>query len=120
MTTDRLDAPYALVRFRDGHTVALGLVAGDRVRRLSNEDLGASGLNAFLAAPDWERLRALAEADGEWMPLADVTRHLLPVLRTRAVTVRPRSLSRSSLNFVYDSPKPKGNAGLSLWASNHL
>ena len=36
MTTDRLDAPFALARFRDGDAVALGLVAGDRIRRLSH------------------------------------------------------------------------------------
>ena len=29
----------------------LGLVAGDRIRRLDADDLGAASLNAFLAAP---------------------------------------------------------------------
>ena len=46
--------PYALARYREGAGVRLGLVAGDRIRRLTTDDLGAASLNAFLAAPDWE------------------------------------------------------------------
>jgi len=41
MTTDRLDAPYALARFHDADAAVLGLVVGERIRRLSTEDLGA-------------------------------------------------------------------------------
>jgi len=69
--------PYALARFRqpDGHLdpayvtgevighepATLGLVVGDHIRPLTAEDLGTSSLNAFLAAPDWQRLAGLAE-----------------------------------------------------------
>ena len=60
-----LAAPFALIRFRadDGQAPRLGLVAGDRVREIGPEELGAPDLNAFLAeAPaSWERLRPLAE-----------------------------------------------------------
>ena len=45
-----------------GRRRALGLVAGDRIRPLSDQDLGAAALNDFLAEPDWDRLAALAEA----------------------------------------------------------
>lgn len=70
--------PFALARFRQtegrtdpayvtgevvGHEPAiLGLVVGERIRPLTVEELGASSLNAFLAAPDWSRLEYLAEA----------------------------------------------------------
>ena len=92
MTTDRLDAPFALARFHDGDAVALGLVAGERIRRLSIEDLGASGLNAFLAAPDWERLRRLASTDDDqdWLPLADVT---------LTAPVEPRQVLQAGANY---------------------
>src|SRR6478609_5649489 len=90
MTTDRLDAPYALARFRDGGAVALGLVAGDRIRRLTTEDLGASGLNAFLAAPDWERLGALVDAEDGWMSLADVV---------LTAPVEPRQVLQAGANY---------------------
>ena len=90
MTTDRLDAPYALARFRDGEGVALGLVTGDRIRRLSTDDLGAASLNDFLAAPDWDRLGALVEAEDGWMPLADVT---------LTAPVEPRQVLQAGANY---------------------
>jgi 2-keto-4-pentenoate hydratase/2-oxohepta-3-ene-1,7-dioic acid hydratase in catechol pathway len=90
MTTDRLDAPFALARFHDGDTAALGLVAGDRIRRLSEDDLGAAGLNAFLAAPDWDRLAALATTGDGWMPLADVT---------LTAPVQPRQVLQTGANY---------------------
>lgn len=90
MTTDRLDAPFALARFRDGDAVALGLVAGERIRALSSDDLGAASLNAFLAAPDWDRLGALVDTDGEWMPLADVT---------LTAPVEPRQVLQAGANY---------------------
>src|SRR5688572_26501522 len=62
-TSDGLTAPFALARYRDGDAVRLGLVAGDRIRAVSDDDLGAPGLNAFLARSEWNRLKALAEAD---------------------------------------------------------
>jgi 2,4-diketo-3-deoxy-L-fuconate hydrolase len=67
------DAPFALARYRDGEAVRLGLVAGDRIRPLDPGALGAPALNAFLADPDWDRLGALVDTEGPWMPLADVT-----------------------------------------------
>jgi 2-keto-4-pentenoate hydratase/2-oxohepta-3-ene-1,7-dioic acid hydratase in catechol pathway len=89
MTTDRLDAPFALARFRDGGDEVLGLVAGDRIRALG-DDLGAPGLNAFLAAPDWDRIGVLATADGPWLPLADVT---------LTAPVQPRQVLQAGANY---------------------
>jgi 2-keto-4-pentenoate hydratase/2-oxohepta-3-ene-1,7-dioic acid hydratase in catechol pathway len=87
-----LDAgiPFALARYREGAGVRLGLAAGDRIRPLDAEDLGASDLNAFLAAPDWDRLAALAEGDDEWMPLAQVT---------LTAPVEPRQVLQAGANY---------------------
>lgn len=90
MTTDRLEAPFALARFHDEDSTALGVVAGDRIRRLSAADLGAAGLNDFLAAPDWDRIGALVSSDGEWMPLADVT---------LTAPVEPRQVLQAGANY---------------------
>ncbi|MGU3644283.1 fumarylacetoacetate hydrolase family protein [Microbacterium sp. C23T] len=92
MTTSShgLTAPFALARFRDGDSVRLGLVAGDRIRAVSDDQLGAAGLNAFLAHPDWDRLRALAAEDGEWMPLADVV---------LTAPVEPRQVVQAGANY---------------------
>ena len=92
MTTSSqgLTAPFALARFRDGDSVRLGLVAGDRIRPLSADDLAAADLNAFLAHADWERLGALASADGEWMPLADVV---------LTAPVEPRQVLQAGANY---------------------
>ncbi|HKP07892.1 MAG TPA: fumarylacetoacetate hydrolase family protein [Microbacterium sp.] len=92
MTTSShgLTAPFALARFRDGDSVRLGLVAGDRIRAVSDDDLGAAGLNAFLAHPDWDRLRALASHDGGWMPLADVV---------LTAPVEPRQVVQAGANY---------------------
>ncbi|GAB2844872.1 fumarylacetoacetate hydrolase family protein [Microbacterium insulae] len=90
MTIERFEAPFALVRFRTGAGVRLGLLAGERVRPLSSDDLGAAGLNDFLAAPDWDRLSALATDDGEWMPLADVA---------LTAPVEPRQLLQTGANY---------------------
>ena len=84
-------APFALVRFRDGDATRLGLAAGERVRPLDSEALGASTLNEFLAAPDWDRLAALAAADdGSWMPLAGVT---------LTAPVEPRQVLQTGANY---------------------
>ncbi len=84
-SSDRLDAPFALARMRDGEGVVLALVAGDRIRSLAGE---VDELNAFLAEPDWRRLAALADAPGDWSPLADavLTAPVVPrqVLQTGA------------------------------------
>ncbi|WP_461472652.1 fumarylacetoacetate hydrolase family protein [Microbacterium sp. HJ5] len=90
MTIERFDGPFALVRFRAGADVRLGLLSGDRVRALGSDELGASGLNDFLAAPDWDRLAALADGDGEWMPLADVT---------LTAPVEPRQVLQTGANY---------------------
>ncbi|MDT0143550.1 fumarylacetoacetate hydrolase family protein [Microbacterium sp. PRC9] len=92
MTTSShgLTAPFALARFRDGDSVRLGLVAGDRIRAVSDDDLGAAGLNAFLAHPDWDRLRALAADEGGWMPLADVV---------LTAPVEPRQVVQAGANY---------------------
>ncbi|QIG39196.1 fumarylacetoacetate hydrolase family protein [Microbacterium sp. 4R-513] len=90
-TSAGLTAPFALARFRDGDSVRLGLVAGERIRPLSADDLGAPDLNAFLAHPDWQRLRALAEsAEGRWMPLADVV---------LTAPVEPRQVLQAGANY---------------------
>ncbi|MCR2762964.1 fumarylacetoacetate hydrolase family protein [Microbacterium sp. zg.B48] len=89
-TTDRLHAPFALARFRDADGVALGLVAGDRIRRLTAVELGAADLNAFLAEPDWDRLSALASSDGSWMPVAEVV---------LTAPVEPRQVLQAGANY---------------------
>ncbi len=92
MTIERFEAPFALVRFRTGSDsgVRLGLLSGDRVRALDADDLGAATLNDFLSAPDWERLGALVEGEGEWLPLADVT---------LTAPVEPRQVLQTGANY---------------------
>jgi 2-keto-4-pentenoate hydratase/2-oxohepta-3-ene-1,7-dioic acid hydratase in catechol pathway len=90
-SSNGLTAPFALARFRQGADVRLGLVAGERIRPLDAAALGAPDLNAFLAAPDWDRLGALAgQDDGEWMPLADVT---------LTAPVEPRQVLQAGANY---------------------
>ncbi|MGX5771050.1 fumarylacetoacetate hydrolase family protein [Microbacterium trichothecenolyticum] len=88
--TAGFDAPYALARYREGAAARLGLVAGGRIRPLGADELGAADLNAFLAAPDWDRLGALAESDAGWMPLADVT---------LTAPVEPRQVLQTGANY---------------------
>ena len=84
-------APFALARYRDGATARLGLVASQRIRPLTDEDLGATGLNAFLADPDWDRLAALAESsDGSWQPLEHVV---------LTAPVEPRQVLQTGANY---------------------
>jgi 2-keto-4-pentenoate hydratase/2-oxohepta-3-ene-1,7-dioic acid hydratase in catechol pathway len=97
-TSAALTAPFALARFRDGDSVRPGLVAGDRIRPLSDADLGGESLNAFLAHPDWDRLAALAgsgsgsvpELAEGWMPLADVV---------LTAPVEPRQVLQAGANY---------------------
>jgi 2-keto-4-pentenoate hydratase/2-oxohepta-3-ene-1,7-dioic acid hydratase in catechol pathway len=92
-TSDGLTAPIAIARYRDGGDARLGLVAGDRIRPLGADDLGAADLNAFLAHPDWDRLRALASDSGSaegWMPLADVV---------LTAPVEPRQVLQAGANY---------------------
>ncbi|MBF4635310.1 fumarylacetoacetate hydrolase family protein [Agreia pratensis] len=83
-------APFALARFREGADVRLGLVMGDRIRPLDTDDLGAADLNAFLAAPDWDRLAGLTNDADTWMPLADVT---------LTAPVQPRQVLQAGANY---------------------
>lgn len=85
------EAPFALARFREGADVRLGLVAGERIRPIRPEELGAADLNAFLAAPDWERIAGLASEDaGEWRQLTDVT---------LTAPVQPRQVLQAGANY---------------------
>jgi 2-keto-4-pentenoate hydratase/2-oxohepta-3-ene-1,7-dioic acid hydratase in catechol pathway len=88
--TASLDAPFALARRRDGDVVRLVLVAGDRFHDLTAAELGAADLNGFLAGGDWDRLAALAAADGAWMPLAGA-------VLTAPVT--PRQVLQTGANY---------------------
>ncbi|MGO2110845.1 MAG: fumarylacetoacetate hydrolase family protein [Pseudoclavibacter sp.] len=100
------DAPFAIARYREpaggadagGATGAsgeprVGLVAGDRIRPLGADDLGAATLNEFLAAGDWNRLEALAAEAGDatpWRPLAEVV---------LAAPVEPRQVLQAGANY---------------------
>lgn len=92
------DAPFAIARYRanaDAHPglpahPQLGLVVGDRIRPLTDADLGAVGLNEFLASPDWDRLAALARTDGPWTTLADVE---------LTAPVEPRQVLQTGANY---------------------
>ncbi|WGW11896.1 fumarylacetoacetate hydrolase family protein [Saxibacter everestensis] len=87
--TFALTAPFALARRKEDG--ALGLVAGDQFRPLMAKELGAADLNAFLAAPDWDRLAALAAAtDGDWAALESVT---------LAAPVTPRQVIQAGANY---------------------
>ena len=89
-----LTAPFAIARyFADDTKPTLGLVVGNRIRRLLDTDIGAENLNAFLAEGPtaWERLAPLAQRDGEaWMPLASVT---------LAAPVEPRQVLQTGANY---------------------
>ena len=90
-----LAAPFAVVRFAtgEGSEARLGLVAGDRVRGIGPDELGAPDLNTFLseAPASWERLRRVAEqADAAWHRLADVT---------LTAPVTPRQVLQTGANY---------------------
>lgn len=91
MTIRHFDSPYALVRFRTGADVRLGLLAGDRVHPLDAARLGAASLNDFLAAPDWERLRAVADAAGDDAIALDEV--------TLTAPVEPRQVLQTGANY---------------------
>ena len=90
MTSTGPSAPYALARFRTEGAIALGVVAADRIRAISADELGAADLNAFLGDPDWDRIAALAEREDGWMPLADVT---------LTAPVQPRQVLQAGANY---------------------
>ncbi|MBN9187775.1 MAG: fumarylacetoacetate hydrolase family protein [Microbacterium sp.] len=85
-----LTAPFALARYRDADGTTLGLVAGDRIRPLGAADLGAPDLNAFLVAPDWDRVAGLAAGDADWRALDDVT---------LVAPVEPRQVLQTGANY---------------------
>ncbi|MGQ2914352.1 fumarylacetoacetate hydrolase family protein [Microbacterium aurantiacum] len=86
------DAPFALARYRDADAVRVGVVAGDRIRPVPSEVLGADGLNGFLAAGEWTGVRALAEDEGaaDWRALAEVT---------LTAPVEPRQVLQTGANY---------------------
>lgn len=86
------DAPFALARYRDADAVRVGVVAGDRIRPVPAEVLGADGLNGFLAAGEWTGVRALAEDEGaaDWRALAEVT---------LTAPVEPRQVLQTGANY---------------------
>lgn len=90
MTTTTPEAPFALVRYRDGDSTQLGLAAENRVRPLTAAELGAADLNAFLANPDWDGIAALATVDDTWLALADVT---------LTAPVEPRQVLQTGANY---------------------
>lgn len=85
-----LEAPFALARFDEGGRTVLGLVVGDRIRSLTPTELGAADLNTFLADPDWDRLRVLAEAGGPWRSLDEVSLE---------APVEPREVLQAGANY---------------------
>ncbi|NYE18227.1 fumarylacetoacetate hydrolase family protein [Microbacterium immunditiarum] len=89
-TSEGLTAPFALACYRDGDSVRLGLVAGDRIRPLTPEELGAPDLNGFLARADWHRLEALADSSDGWMPLGEVV---------LTAPVEPRQVLQAGANY---------------------
>lgn len=86
------DAPFALARYRDADAVRVGVVAGDRIRPVPAEVLGADGLNGFLAAGDWAGVQALAEDEGaaDWRALTEVT---------LTAPVEPRQVLQTGANY---------------------
>jgi 2,4-diketo-3-deoxy-L-fuconate hydrolase len=90
MTITTPQVPFALVRYRDSDGIRLGLACEDRVRPLEGKDLGASDLNAFLAAPDWDRVAVLAKPDQTWLAIADLA---------LAAPVEPRQVLQTGANY---------------------
>lgn len=83
-------APFAFARYREGNSVRLGLVAGERIRPVGPTELGVAGLNDFLGSPDWDRLEEMAAADGPWLPLDSVT---------LTAPVEPRQVLQTGANY---------------------
>ena len=90
MTSTGPTAPSALARYRDGDSTVLGVVAGDRIRPVSSEELGAPDLNALLASGDWSSIAALADVEDGWRPLGDVT---------LTAPVQPRQVLQAGANY---------------------
>lgn len=87
----QLDNRFALARYRDGTAVRLGLVAGDRIRPVGPDELGAPDLNAFLADVDgWGRLAGLVDRDGPWRALDSVA---------LTAPVEPRQVLQTGANY---------------------
>ena len=96
MSTDTAHAEpaIALVRYLDAvsEVPRIGLAAGSRYRPLSASELGAAELNAFLADPDWTRLRNLAAEtpDAQWAELSEVT---------LSAPITPRQVIQAGANY---------------------
>ncbi|HKP08680.1 MAG TPA: fumarylacetoacetate hydrolase family protein [Microbacterium sp.] len=90
MTLRRTSAPFALARYRQDGAIRLGLVAGESIRPLDSQELGADDLNAFLAAPDWPRLAGIAASDGPWESLDSVV---------LIAPVEPRQVLQTGANY---------------------
>ena len=85
------EVPYSIVRFRDGAAVRVGVAVGEVVRGVDADELGAATLNDFLAAPDWDRLSALAaNSSGRWLRRSDVT---------LTAPVQPRQVLHAGANY---------------------
>lgn len=85
----------ALARYRIAGTstgTKLGLVVGDSIRSVTNDELGAEDLNSFLAAPDWNRLRKISAAGpaSEWHHRDDVE---------LTAPVEPRQVIQTGANY---------------------
>ncbi len=128
MTTHGPEAPFALARYRDGEQVRLGLVAGDRIRPLDEDELGAADLNGFLAAGDWDRLERLVDADGPWRPLAEVTltapvepRHVLQAganYRTHVIQLIMAGIAKADRDVPRDELRARAEAAMDARAAS--
>ena len=124
-SSDGMTAPFALVRYRaGGDEPVLGLVAGERVRPVGADELGAADLNAFLAeAPaSWDRLSAVADKDDDtWIPLPDVrlTAPVAPrqVLQTGA-NYRTHVIDLVAAGRADEDPRPIED--LRAWAADMM
>lgn len=94
MTSRGSTAPFALARLRTPSGIVPALVVGEAVRAISADELGASSLNDFLAAPDWDRLADIATSaasgDAAWMPLDDAV---------LTAPVEPRQVLQAGANY---------------------
>lgn len=83
---------FGLARYRENGSIRLGIVAGDQIRPVSRDELGAADLNDFLAtAPaGWQRLEQLAEDGAPRLSLDDVD---------LAAPVEPRQVLQAGANY---------------------
>ena len=89
MSDSGLTAPFALARFHQGDSIALGIVVGENIRPVAPEEIGG-GLNDVLGSGDWSRVGELANAADGWLPLAEVT---------LTAPVQPRQVLQAGANY---------------------